>query len=230
MDEAVEFGAYYSKLIYFSHSLEMLLHTVLEEEEEGGENFKIDHDGQAYSKETTDASSSTTEETERKGLLPMVAEFLDYFKESLEVVVGCARKIDIKQWKKLFSIVGKPRDLFEKSLSLGLLHVASSYLLILNHYYLDDESSFFHHHNPSPIPNHHSLQDLKLDHDPHAHHAPAQMPSQSPSPLMPDQDHYSIEIIYADTVRLFKIGIQVKNWTVSIISFPTFIDTLWINM
>jgi len=213
MDEAVEFGAYYSKLIYFSHSLEMLLHTVLEEEEEGGGSFKIDHDGKADSKKTIEASSTTTEETERKGLLPMVAEFLDYFKESLEVVVGCARKIDIKQWKKLFSIVGKPRDLFEKSLSLGLLHVASSYLLILNHYYLDDESSFFHHHNPSPIPNHHSLQELKLDPDLHLHHAPAQMPSQSPSPLIPDQDHYSIEIIYADTVRLFKIGIQVKNWT-----------------
>ncbi|KAA1084998.1 hypothetical protein PGTUg99_006800 [Puccinia graminis f. sp. tritici] len=205
MEEAVEFGAYYSKLIYFGHSLEILLHTVLEEEAD----FKINSTGQNPSaqKPASPASCSTASnpatkstldtdgnaqniQKERKILLPLVAEFLDHFKESLEVVVGCARKIDLKQWKNLFQIVGKPRDLFEKSLNLGMLQVASSYLLILNHYYLDDDSFFDS-----------SIKNFNQD-----------CPDQNLKPNQLEEDHYSIEIIYSDTVRLFKIGIEVKNW------------------
>ncbi|KNE99997.1 hypothetical protein PSTG_06849 [Puccinia striiformis f. sp. tritici PST-78] len=202
MKEAVGFGAHYSKLIYFGHSLEILLHTVLEEEADSKTNPPTLQKNTTSSSSTgpndsttihTDANEETTEK-QRMVLLPLVAEFLDHFRESLEVVVGCARKIDLKQWKNLFQIVGKPRDLFEKSLDLGLLQVASSYLLILNHYYLDDLSFF---DNRPQIVNHD--QDHNQDQNQNQSHI--------------DEDHYSIEIICSDTLRLLKIGIEVKNWT-----------------
>ncbi|PLW15504.1 hypothetical protein PCANC_15687 [Puccinia coronata f. sp. avenae] len=209
MEEAVEFGAHYSELIYFGHSLEILLYTVLDEEEDfktdpGGHLQKLTSSSSVDSDATptltttahADANGQSSKQ-ERLVLLPLVAEFLDHFKESLKVVVGCARKIDIKQWTTLFRIVGKPRDLFEKSLDLGLFQVASSYLLILNHYYLDDEA-FFNSpsRNLSRIQPHNQIHEQAKTH--HSH---------------PDEDHYSIEIILSDTVRLFKVGMQVKNWT-----------------
>ena len=46
-------------------------------------------------------------------ILPTVADFLDYFDTSLDVVVGCARKTELTRWPHLFSIVGTPKSLFE---------------------------------------------------------------------------------------------------------------------
>lgn len=99
---ALTFAANYSSLVYFAHSLEVLLHSVLEDEVESG----VD-------------------------LLPTVVNFLDHFPESLEVVVGCARKTEVDRWGVLFDVVGKPRGLFETCLREGMLKTAAGYLLVL---------------------------------------------------------------------------------------------------
>jgi hypothetical protein len=89
--------------VYFAHALEVLLHSVLEEEVDSGLDT-----------------------------LPLVITFLDHFPESLDVVVGCARKTEVERWSMLFDTVGKPRELFEKCLENGSLRTAASYLLVLH--------------------------------------------------------------------------------------------------
>ncbi|GJN88122.1 hypothetical protein Rhopal_001078-T1 [Rhodotorula paludigena] len=107
--EAVLLASHYSHLVYFAHALEILLHDVLEDE--------ADSEG---------AIASTT------SVLPRVIDFLDHFDECLQVVVNCARKTEVTRWEFLFSVVGKPRDLFEKCIASGFLKVAASYLLVLH--------------------------------------------------------------------------------------------------
>ena len=99
---ALTFAVNYSSLVYFAHSLEILLHSVLEDEVDTGLE-----------------------------LLPLVIEFLDHFPESLDVVVGCARKTEVERWGMLFDVVGQPRSLFEKCLEQGMLKTAAGYLLVL---------------------------------------------------------------------------------------------------
>ncbi|KAI8087829.1 RIC1-domain-containing protein [Gilbertella persicaria] len=104
-EEAVIFARAYEKFVYFSHALEILLHTVLEEE--AGHNL-----GKA-------------------AILPLVIKFLDQFPHALDVIVSCARKTEVALWDHLFSVVGKPKDLFELCLADGRLRTATSYLIIL---------------------------------------------------------------------------------------------------
>ncbi|KAK4690054.1 RAB6A-GEF complex partner protein 1, partial [Tremellales sp. Uapishka_1] len=113
LSQALSLATNYSTLVYFAHSLEILLHSVLEDEVDTG--IKI---------------------------LPLVIEFLDYFPESLDVVVGCARKTEVERWDLLFEIVGKPRELFERCLEKGggSLRTAASYLLVM-HSQEDDEDT-----------------------------------------------------------------------------------------
>lgn len=82
--------------MYFSHALEILLHTVVEAEAD---------------MESTTADNGDSEPA--MGTLPQIIEFLDHFHASLEVVVGCARKTEMARWKRLFDIVGSPQMLFE---------------------------------------------------------------------------------------------------------------------
>ena len=103
LDSALAFAANYAAIVYFAHSLEILLHSVLEDEVETG----LD-------------------------ILPLVIELLDHFPESLDVVVGCARKTEVERWGLLFDVVGKPRELFERCLEAGSLRTAASYLLVLH--------------------------------------------------------------------------------------------------
>ena len=103
LGNALLFAANYHQLVYFAHSLEILLHSVLEDD--------------------------TSKESD---LLETAVEFLDYFPESLDVVVSCARKTELERWGMLFDAVGKPRDLFEKCLEKGALKTAASYLLVLH--------------------------------------------------------------------------------------------------
>ncbi|KAG9018003.1 hypothetical protein FRB90_012671 [Tulasnella sp. 427] len=118
--EAVLFASHYQQLVYFSHALEILLHTVVEAEADFEDSTEVL------------SSDKANGEATNLGTLPTVIEFLDHFDESLEVVVGCARKTEMARWKRLFGIVGSPQTLFETCLNSGLLKTAGSYLLVLH--------------------------------------------------------------------------------------------------
>ncbi|KAI9317719.1 RIC1-domain-containing protein [Dichotomocladium elegans] len=105
-EDAVVFGRAYERLIYFGHSLEILLHRVLEDETEN-------------------------QPAHAEPILPLVIKFLDQFPHALDVIVSCARKTEVALWGHLFSVVGEPKDLFELCLSDGRLRTATSYLIIL---------------------------------------------------------------------------------------------------
>ncbi|BGP18933.1 hypothetical protein JCM10213_005480 [Rhodosporidiobolus nylandii] len=111
LPEAVLFASHYRHLVYFAHTLEVLLHGVLEDESDAAGGVAATAEG---------------------GVLPRIVDFLDHFDECLQVVVNCARKTEQTRWQFLFEVVGKPRELFEKCLSSGFLKVAASYLLVLH--------------------------------------------------------------------------------------------------
>ncbi|KAM0787921.1 hypothetical protein ACM66B_006127 [Microbotryomycetes sp. NB124-2] len=119
--EAVVFASHYQNLVFFTHALEILLHAVLEDEADARPSRPVasSPDGQLVV-------------DDRDAVLPRVIDFLDHFDEALQVVVGCARKTEMARWDMLFSVVGSPRDLFEKCMTGGYLKVAASYLLVLH--------------------------------------------------------------------------------------------------
>ncbi|EPS99074.1 hypothetical protein FOMPIDRAFT_1125058 [Fomitopsis schrenkii] len=110
--EAVLFASNYQHLVYFAHALEMTLHNVVEED--------------------VTALQGGDDSEKKKHLLADTIEFLDHFDICLDVVVGCARKIEMTRWARLFDIVGDPKDLFELCLSSKRLKTAGSYLLVLH--------------------------------------------------------------------------------------------------
>lgn len=74
----------------------------------------------------------TTPTPDQTATLSLVATFLDHFPESLDVVVGCARKTEFEHWSLLFGVVGAPRDLYERCIASGALRSAASYLLVMH--------------------------------------------------------------------------------------------------
>jgi len=86
--------------------LEILLHTVVES-------------GAILDSET----DSEDGEAAQDGVLPAVVEFLDHFDVALDVVVGCARKTELTRWRRLFSVVGNPKSLFEVRVHILLVYL-----------------------------------------------------------------------------------------------------------
>ncbi|KAF9523584.1 RIC1-domain-containing protein [Crepidotus variabilis] len=123
INEAVAFASHYKNLVFFSHALEILLHTVVESDfalaREEGEDIA----------------------TLPGAVLPTLVEFLDHFDACLDVVVGCARKTELTRWRYLFNVVGNPKGLFETCLSFKRLKTAGSYLLVLHNLEQLDENS-----------------------------------------------------------------------------------------
>ena len=97
----------YQSLPYFSHALEILLHTVLDAE--------VD--------EPPDPEHAQ---------LPAVLSFLSSFPDYLDVLVQCTRKTEVRSWRTLFSHLPPPRELFDASLEKGMLKTAGGYLLVLH--------------------------------------------------------------------------------------------------
>jgi len=104
---ALHLAHQYKSLEYFAHSLEILLHTVLDDE--------VD----------TNPSPETA-------LLPGVLSFLSSFPQYLDIVVQCTRKTEVRSWRTLFTYLPPPQELFEESLQRGTLKTAGGYLLILH--------------------------------------------------------------------------------------------------
>ncbi|OCF41006.1 hypothetical protein I317_05206 [Kwoniella heveanensis CBS 569] len=114
---ALTLACHYQGLVYFAHSLEILLHSVLEDEAARPSLIPL---------------PSSAKSTPSITPLTAVITFLDHFPSSLDVVVGCARKTEIDRWQVLFDAVGPPRELFEQCLEEGKLRTAASYLLVLH--------------------------------------------------------------------------------------------------
>jgi len=111
---ALHLSNHYQHLSYFPHALEVLLHNVLDDEAD---------------RSTPDpASSSPTSSS--SALLPSVLSFLSSFPQFLDILVQCTRKTEVKAWRTLFAHLPPPTQLFEESLTRGLLKTAGGYLLV----------------------------------------------------------------------------------------------------
>ncbi|KAI0963163.1 hypothetical protein AcW1_000322 [Taiwanofungus camphoratus] len=114
--EAVIFASHYQHLVFFAHALEVLLHNAVEEDANSA--------SEGHGEDPTQHLN--------QDLLVVAVNFLDHFDVALDVVVGCARKIEMTRWPRLFEIVGNPKSLFETCLESNRLKTAGSYLLVLH--------------------------------------------------------------------------------------------------
>ena len=126
----------YRHVPHYSHSLELLLHEVLEDEYQNWRVIK-------HSASSSSLSSSSSTEVEPPQLPTGVGQTLHRVVELLKalgedyyapLVVSCARKTDPALWPLLFHPTlgaDAPRDLFELCLNVGNLPAAASYLRVL---------------------------------------------------------------------------------------------------
>jgi len=100
---------------HFTHSLELLLHEIISDDDVKLSKPKIPK-------------------------IEYVVNFLKKFPQFPEVVMRCTRKIDASLWKDLFKYIGDPVVLYQKCLSNGRIEIAASYLKILQNLISDDYS------------------------------------------------------------------------------------------
>ncbi|KAH9249191.1 hypothetical protein BASA81_013091 [Batrachochytrium salamandrivorans] len=106
---AITFCSNYQTLEYFSHALEVLLHTVLEDETESTKILDSNGDSR----------------------LAQTVKFIKRFPKSLEIIVNCARKSEMAIWEYFFSVAGDPIAMFQSCLDEGMLGTATSYLIVI---------------------------------------------------------------------------------------------------
>lgn len=101
---------------HFTHSLEWLLFTALS--------------GASASRGVVPAKSPG-HGLDPAEVLTAAADLVLSFPVASEVVVAVARKIDEKEWVRLFSAVGSPLTMFERCLSTHRLRTAAGYLIVI---------------------------------------------------------------------------------------------------
>lgn len=109
----------YQDLSYFAHALEVLLHNILEAEDDRSRN-------------------GTTGVIEP---LPAVLSFMQMVLSPegyLSTIVQCIRKTEFSFWRHVFKHLPSPAILFEQALDLNDLKTASGYLIVLQT--LDEEA------------------------------------------------------------------------------------------
>ncbi|KAI3617222.1 hypothetical protein CBS9595_003131 [Malassezia furfur] len=116
LDDALDVAARYRTLDYFAHSLELLVHDLLEEE--------------------ADARPPLPPAQRR---LPLALQFLDHFDQALQVVARVARKTEASRWPMLFDAAGPAPELLQACLDEGDADTARHYLLIVHE--LADEAT-----------------------------------------------------------------------------------------
>ena len=120
--------------MFFAHALEILLNSVVED-------LPASREGDA-----------NDPELQKKQITLMnTVDFLDYFDHALDVVVGCARKIEVTHWPRLFDVVGNPKTLFEVSYLLlaDVISSIDSWLVIGLHYIWTIEDGWVVSFSPS---------------------------------------------------------------------------------
>ncbi|RMJ25268.1 hypothetical protein PHISP_03844 [Aspergillus sp. HF37] len=127
MSAALSLSQHYSRLSYYAHALEVLLHHVLDDE--------VDNESRAS--KTNDPSQV------HEPLLPAVISFLQASlptRTYLDIVVQCTRKTELRSWRTLFTYLPPPKDLFEQALKLNSLKTAVGYLLVLQAFEDEEDS------------------------------------------------------------------------------------------
>lgn len=112
----------YKELPYFPHALEVLLHDVLDDEVDAQASASGDEPDRPV-------------ESQLASLLPFLSSFPSY----LDIVLGCARKNELRSWRTLFQHLPPVAELFEQALKERRLKTAGGFLLVLHTF---DEERF----------------------------------------------------------------------------------------
>eukprot|EP00743_Colponemidia_sp_Colp-15_P013957 GILK01016399.1.p1 GENE.GILK01016399.1~~GILK01016399.1.p1 ORF type:complete len:515 (+),score=91.18 GILK01016399.1:35-1546(+) len=122
---------------FFQHTLELLLHTALEDELalKSPKKRRLQPYGGRIADDPVQPESNpygSSIPSAKRSLLASTVQLTRQFPNFLDIVVACARKTDQNHSTKLlFPLVGDPRTLFEECFQLGRLRTASWYLLLL---------------------------------------------------------------------------------------------------